>query len=176
MCNQIKRYCREGWPSKQEVAGAVQPYYSVSAEISIANGLLLRGSRIIIPASMRLSMLDKVHTGHQGITKCRERARQSIWWPGLSRQLDELVKNCLECSKAQKQRAQPLITSSFPELPWQIFATDLFEWKHQNYLLIVNYFSRYIEIALLKGTSADEVIRHTKSTFARHGIRELVIR
>ena len=175
VCNQIKRYCREGWPAKQEVAGAVQPYYSVSAEISIANGLLLRGSRIIIPASMQLSMLDKVHTGHQGITKCRERARQSIWWPGLSRQLDELVKNCPECSKAQKQRAQPLITSSFPELPWQKVATDLFEWKHQNYLLIVDYFSRYIEIALLKGTSADEVIRHTKSTFARHGIPELVI-
>ena len=108
VCNQIKRYCREGWPAKQEVAGAVQPYYSVSAEISIANGLLLRGNRIIIPASMRLSMLDKVHTGHQGVTKCRERARQSIWWPGLSRQLDELVKNCPECSKAQKQRAHNL--------------------------------------------------------------------
>ena len=108
VCNQIKCYCREGWPTKQEVAGAVQPYYSVSAEISIANGLLLRGSRIIIPASMRLSMLDKVHTDHQGVTKCRERARQSIWWPGLSRQLDELVKNCPECSKAQKQRAHNL--------------------------------------------------------------------
>ena len=175
VCEQIKTYCQEGWPSRHEVAGAVRPYYPVSAEISVENGLLLRGSRIIIPASMRLSILDKIHTGHQGITKCRERARQSVWWPGLSRQLEELVKNCPECIKSQKQRAQPLVSSSFPDLPWQKVATDLFEWKQENYLLIVDYYSRYIEIALLKRTTEEEVIRHTKSIFARHSIPEVIV-
>ena len=174
-CKQVKTYCKEGWPTRQEVPGAVLPFYSVSAEMSVENDLLLRGRRIVIPSCMRLSMLDKLHTGHQGITKCRERARESVWWPGLSKQLEELVKNCPECTKSQKQRAQPLIVSSFPELPWQKVATDLFEWKRENYLLIVDYYSRYIEIALLKGTSAEEVIKHTKSIFARHGIPELVI-
>ena len=124
---------------------------------------------------MRLEILDKIHTGHQGITKCRERARQSVWWPGLSTQLEELVKTCPECVKAQKQRAQPLVTSTFPELPWQKVATDLFEWRKESYLLIVDYYSRFIEIAQLKRTTADEVIRHTKSIFARHGIPEVVI-
>ena len=175
VCQQIKAYCEKGWPDRQALPGAVKPYYPVSAEISIEGGLLMRGSRIIIPASMRRSILDKVHTGHQGISKCRERARQSIWWPGLSKQLEELVKSCPDCYRVQKQRAQPLVPSVFPELPWQKVATDLFEWKHKHYLLIVDYYSRYIEIALLKQTSAEEVIKHTKSIFARHGIPEVVI-
>ena len=173
ICKQIQSYCRDGWPAKHKLAGAIRPYYPVRSEIAIANGLLLRGSRLLIPTTMRLEILDKIHAGHQGITKCRERARQSIWWPGLSNQLEELVKSCPKCVKAQKQRAQPLMTSTFPDLPWQRVATDLFEWK--NYLLIVDYYSRFIEVARLKRTTAEEVIRHTKSIFARHGIPEDVI-
>ena len=114
VCKQFIVYCRDGWPEKHELTGAIRPYYPVKTEIAVANGLLLRGSRLIIPASMRLEILDKIHTGHQGITRCSERARQSVWWPGLSRQLEELVKNCITCVKAQKQRAQPLVTTTFP--------------------------------------------------------------
>ena len=60
------------------------------------------------------ALLDKLHTGHQGISKCCERARQSIWWPGLSKQLEELVKCCSECCRAQNQRSEPLIPTSLP--------------------------------------------------------------
>ena len=41
-------------------------------------GLLVRGSRVVIPASLTVNILDKIHTGHQGITKCRERAKHSL--------------------------------------------------------------------------------------------------
>ena len=91
-------------------------------------------------------MLGKVHKGHLGIAKCRERARQSIWWPGMSTELEKVVKNGVECCKTQK-RHQPLIPSPLPDLPWQRVATDLYEWKQQMYLLVVDYYSRYIEIA-----------------------------
>ena len=53
--------------------------------------------------------------------------------------------------------------------------TDLFEWRKKNYLLIVDYYSRYIEISRLDRTTADEVISRTKSIFARHGIPEIVV-
>ena len=119
-------------------------------------------------------MLDRIHTGHQGITKCRERARQSIWWPGLSKQLEEMVKCCTECCKTQTQRFEPLIPSCLPELPWQKIGTDLFEWNQNTYLLIVDYYSHFIEISRLNRTTADEVIVHTKSIFARHGISRFI--
>ena len=53
--------------------------------------------------------------------------------------------------------------------------TDLFEWEKRNYLLVIDYYSQYIEIALLKRTTATEVIAHMKSIFARHGIPELIV-
>lgn len=132
-------------------------------------------SRVVIPAALRLEMLDRIHTGHQGISKCRERARQSLWWPGLSRQLEELVKNCSECRKFTNQRSEPLIPTALPDLPWQRVGTDLFELKGHSYLLIVDYYSRFIEVARLNRTTADEVISHTKGVFARHGIPEVVV-
>ena len=135
----------------------------------------MRGNRVVIPAALRLEMLDCLHTGHQGISKCRERARQSLWWPGLSRQLEELVKNCSVCRKCTNQRSEPLITTALPELPWQRVGTDLFEFKGQSYLLIVDYYSRFIEVALLNRTTAEEVILRTKGMFARFGIPEVVV-
>ena len=65
--------------------------------------------------------------------------------------------------------------SKLPELPWQKVGTDLFEWDKHMYVLIVDYYSRFIEIARLSGESAPEVINKTKSIFARHGIPETVI-
>ena len=67
-----------------------------------------------------------------------------------------------------------MLSSSLPELPWQKVGTDLFEWKKNHYLLIVDYFSRFIEISKLNRLTSDEIIIHTKSIFARHGIPEVV--
>ena len=172
VCQKLAEFCRSGWPDKRTLSTDLKPYLSVSAQLSVTNGLLLRGSRIIVPPSLRKTLLERLHSGHQGVTKCRERARQSIWWPGLSKQLDELVHNCPECLKSQRQRSQPLIPTPLPQLPWQKVASDLFEWKQETYLLVVDYFSRYIEIARLNRPTTTEVVIHLKSIFARHGIPE----
>ena len=174
-CQTIAEYCQFGWPEKHTVDAVVTPYYPIAAELSVENGLLMRGCHIVIPPPLRKEMLARIHTGHQGIVKCRERARQSVWWPGMSRELEELVKHCPECCKVLRQRAQPLMPSVLPDLPWQKVGTDLFEWRQRTFLLIVDYYSRYIEIARLNRATAEEVITHTKSIFARHGIPEVVI-
>ena len=135
----------------------------------------MRGCRIVVPPPLRKEMLARIHTGHQGIVKCRERARQSVWWPGMSRELEELVKNCPECCKTLRQRAQPLMPSVLPDLSRQKVGTDLFEWRQKTFLIIVDYYSRYVEIARLNRPTAEEVITHTRSIFARHGIPEVVL-
>ena len=175
VCQKLAQYCQAGWPEKKELIDGARPFYCVSSELSVQEGVLMRGNRIVIPTSLQNEMLDRIHTGHQGIVKCRERARQSVWWPGFSTQLGELVKNCRECCKVQLQRAEPLRPTALPSLPFQQVGTDLFEWEKKTYLLVVDYYSRFIEIALLNRTSAADVISHTKSIFARHGIPEVVI-
>ena len=174
-CKQLKQYCESGWPSKHKVPQLLKSYYSVSAELTVQQGLLMRNNRLVIPSSLRHDMLDRLHTGHQGITKCRRRAQQSVWWPGLSKQLEDLVTNCAECCKNRSQNAEPLIPTSFPKLPWQKVGSDLFMWKNSHYLLIIDYFSRYIEIAKLNSESSACVIKHMKSIFARHGIPQEVV-
>ena len=72
---QVARYCLDGWPEKKKLPGPVRAYSHVSAKLTVVMGLLMRGARIVIPESMRPEMLKKIHEGHQGITKCRERAQ-----------------------------------------------------------------------------------------------------
>lgn len=94
-CQLLFKYSKQGWPDK--VQGTVKQYKSVAAEITIQNDLLMRGCRIIIPIALRMEILDKLHSGHLGLVRCRQRANQSVWWPGLGNQLQELILNCRTC-------------------------------------------------------------------------------
>ena len=175
VCQEVTIYCQSAWPERKRLSKELLPYYQVRSEISVAEGLLMRQNRLIIPVGQRTEVLERIHEGHQGISKCRKRASQSVWWPGLSQDVEHMVSGCTECCKARIQHPQPLLTSPLPDLPWQKVGTDLFEWNKAAYLLIVDYYSRYIEIAKLSRPTAEQVIEHSKSIFARHGIPEVVI-
>ena len=119
--------------------------------------------------------MDKIHESHQGITKCRERAKTSVWWPGLSKQLEEVVYSCQTCSKLSNNTAEAAITSELPDRPWQKLAADMFELKGEPFLLVVDYYSRYVEVAKLTNTTSPSVIVHLKSMFARHGMPDYLV-
>ena len=175
VCKQVKKYCQSAWPCLSNLKGLVKSFTKIRQELSVNNGLLLRGNRLVIPNSLQSEILEKLHSGHQGLTKCRLRAKQSVWWPNIRQHIEEKVSKCPVCCKYRIQPAEPLIPSQFPERPWQKVGTDLFEWKKSNYLLVVDYFSRFIEVSKLSSTSSEAVIEHLKSIFSRHGIPETVM-
>ena len=144
---QLMTYCSEGWPDRSRLPGPLNPYWPERSELAIQQGLLMKGNRLVIPVSMRLDVLDRIHEAHQGIVKCRERAKASVWWPGLSKQLEEVVNKCPTCIKERVNAAEPEIPSDLPDRPWQKVAADLFELKGQPYLLVTDYFSRYVEVS-----------------------------
>ena len=127
VCRQIKEYCCEGWPDKHSLNDAMKPYWSSWGELSVVQNVLLKASRIVILSSMRLEILDKIHEGHQGITKCCEQAKNSVWWLGLIREIQDLVQQCRVCTLQRDNRRQPLITTPLPDRLWQIVDRDLFE-------------------------------------------------
>ena len=135
----------------------------------------MRGSRIVIPLSLRDEVLRSLHSSHQSIAKCRERSRQSVWWPRLSTQIEEMIADCPICARTHYNNAEPLLPTTLPDLPWQKVATDLYVRKEHTYILMVDYYSRYIETALLRDTTSQGVIQQLKSIFARHGIPEQVM-
>ena len=155
-CQQIVLYCQQGWPEKKELTRKLRQYYPVAAEISVVDDLLMCGSRIIIPFSMREkdTCWPSRHNKVQRTCSTICLVARHILGP---RRFSE----CEKCCISQKPCDQTLMPSKLPSLPWQKVATDLFEFKQRSYLLVVDYYSRFIEIALLNGTSADTVIQHT---------------
>lgn len=174
-CKRVAHYCLTEWPEKHGLRPDISPFWQVRAELHLAGDLLMKGERIVIPQALRGDMMNKLHEGHQGIFKCRARAQESVWWPGISAQIKETVDKCEICLRHRTQYREPLIQSTVPDQPWQKVGIDLFEWSKKNYLLIVDYFSRYIEVAELKVTSAESTIRAIKEPFAHHGYPETVV-
>lgn len=175
VCSAVIRYCQHGWPRREEIEDEVRPYWEVQGELTLHEGLLLYGSRIVVPASLQQATLCKLHQGHQGIHRCRLRARSSVWWPELSRQIASLVKQCPTCSRETTPHKEPLISSELPQYPWQKVASDLFMLDGTTYLLVVDYLSRYPEVIKLSSTTSRSIITALKSVFSRHGVPETLL-
>jgi transposase InsO family protein len=171
------RYTREGWPDYvTDVEDGLRDFYAVRNELSEHQGLLTRGNRIIVPALLHDDILRKIHEGHQGITKCRERAKAAVWWPGISARIKKMVEECKHCQeKKPTQPKEPLMTTELPQRAFQKCGADLLEFKGQSYLVLVDYYTRYIELAHLKKITATKVIKNMKDMFARQGIPEILV-
>jgi hypothetical protein len=137
-----------GWPqTRRAVEKYLQDLWNIRDDLFSANGLVLFGSRILIPKSLRKEMLTKVHGGHFGIEKCKSRVRQIIYWPNMSKDIEEAVSQCSTCSKFQRQQShEPLHQHEIPELPWQVLASNIFQLKGKLYLIMVDYYSKYPEV------------------------------
>ena len=173
----VIKFIHAGWPEHiSKVPVSIREYVQVKAELSEHNGLVLRGCRIVVPQPMRKEILQKIHEGHQGLAKCRERARSSVWWPGLSTEISSLVTSCQVCHELKRtQQKEPLIATPLPDRPWKRIAMDLCEYNHQNYLIISDYYSRFIEILHMPSTTSTQVILKLKAIFARFGVPDEVV-
>ena len=116
ICQQIKKYCLDKWPDKHQVSNAIKPYWSIRGELTIIQNILLKGKQLVIPTSLQSQTLNRIHEGHLGINKCRERAKISVWWPRLSTEIKQMVENCKICSKYRQQRPEPLIPTPSPNV------------------------------------------------------------
>ena len=86
--------------------------------LSVSQRLMLYDKKIVIPDNMDDEILNKIHVGNQGVNKCREWAEMCIWWPGISKDIKELVDNYEYCQEKRKaQRREPLHTTEMPTGP-----------------------------------------------------------
>ena len=136
----------------------------------------MKGDRIIIPEALRSQILDALHTGHQGETKCLLLARESVFWSGITNDIKQLVKDCDICSKFQPEQPKlPLMQPDLPTRPWEKLGTDIFEFKGLKYLMIVDYYSRFPVIRLLSDMSAETICNHFTSVLAEYGLPSIII-
>ncbi len=137
----------------------------------------MRGSqRIVVPHAMIDQMLQRMHEGHLGIEKCKKRARGALYWPNMNDHIAAMSQKCATCMKYRDhQPGEPLTPRERYDQPWMKVGCDLFYFQQKVYLLVVDYYSNYPEIATLSSETSTQVIRHMKAIFARHGIPAVVV-
>lgn len=176
ICSGLQRFCEKGWPEHEsKVPVHLREYWKERGNITVCGGFLLKDRRIIIPRLMRHEILQLIHEGHQGIGRCKARARDAVWWPTLNSEIDQLVTACERCAQTRVQRSEPLISTPTPSRPWQRVGADLFELEGRHYVLVVDYYSRFPEVISLTSTASTSVVAAVKSTFARFGIPDVLV-
>lgn len=113
-------HIQNAWPK-----GVCPQIDLVRADLCIANGLVLRQIRIVIPRPMRQGMLQHIHEGYLGKEKCKTRVREVVHWPGINKDSEEMILKCETClTHHHKQTIEPVLTADLPTAPWQKVAPD----------------------------------------------------
>ena len=167
----VKNCILHGWKN-----GQCPAYASFKDELCVINGIIFKGSRIVVPVSMRNEMLCRIHEGHLGQDKQKSMARSVLYWPNMNVHIEEMSNKCAVCQMYKPaQCKESYHTDDDITGPWDKVATDCFHFRGHDYLLLVDYYSNYPEIAKLASLSSSNVILHMKSSFARHGIPRVLV-
>ena len=166
----------QGWPNdKVKVPKAVQPYWNSRSELTVLDGIILKGNRIVVPPSMRSHMMNLIHESHLGIVKCKQRAREVLYWPNMNAEIEEMIKNCPNCAEFHMELAkQPLQPTPHPALLFQEISCDIFELRGDNFFISVDYYSQFILVNKLPNIRATTVIDVLNQIISVHGIPETI--
>ena len=177
MLQDLKLIVKASWPEhKQEAPRTTVPYWNCHDEISTANGIMFKGERVIVPKSMQADMLNLIHSSHMGEEKCKRRAKEVLYWPGMNAQIEDVVSNCHTCIMYQRSNMkEPLLCHEVPSCPWAKVGADIFNLHGNSYLVLVDYYSSFIEVNQLHNIKSNEIIMYCKFQFARHGIPDILI-
>ena len=173
----LTKTVQDGWPeTKADALPGAKPFWNYRDEITYHHGVLFKGSKVIIPSAMQANMLKLVHNSHLGVEKCKRHAKDVMFWPEMAAQITDVVLNCHTCSTHQRRNAkEPLLSHPTPSRPWERIAADLCEVNGQHYLVMVDYYSNFIEVDRLSETTSEKIIECCKCQFARYGIPDTFV-
>ena len=173
----LKRAVMTGWPNdKQALPPELGPYFPYRDEITVADGIVLKGERVVIPSGMRKTIKEKVHSSHLGINGCLRRARECLFWPNMTSDIRDFISSCSICRELEtRNQKETLMSHDIPDRPWAKIGTDLLSLFSNDYLITADYFSNFFEIDRLHNTTSAQVIKKLKAHFARYGVPEVVV-
>lgn len=148
--------------------GDLKQYGPFRHEYTYVNSLILRGSKLVIPTSLRPRMLQLAHEGHPGQSLMKRRLRERCWWPGIDQAAIDTCEACEGCRLVQlPDPPEPMMRRSLPDRPWVDIAIDfLGPMPSAEYILVViDYYSRYMELEVMSKITAQETIKRLKRIF-----------
>ena len=137
-----------------------QPFLKRKDELSVQDGCILWGSRVVIPPQGRLQVLEELHYGHPGVSRMKSLARGICWWPAMDAELEAKVQECVECQANRKAPAAvPLHAWEWPERPWaRIHIDHAGPFRGKLFLVVVDAHSKWMDVMIVRNG-----IRHVKT-------------
>lgn len=123
---------------------------------------------------MRNEMLQRLHASHMGQTKMYALAQTSVWWPGLRDDIATISDTCAHRAESRPNKSEPLITTPLPSKPWEKVGVDLLKKNAKWFIVMVDYYSKFIELSHQSKLDTRTIIQRLETTFAHHGIPDVV--
>ena len=165
---------QNGFPAARDKADAsVAPYWNIRNELSVDDGIVLYGPRIVIPKSARREVLDSLHDSHQGIDRTKSRARQSVYWPGINNDISTTVASCNKCQeRLPSLQREPLRSEPLPSRVFEDVSADFFHYTGRDYLVYVDRLSGWpVIFHFPKGkTTSRHTIQACRRAFVELGV------
>ena len=168
----VMRYTREGWPSKDtEIDPEVLKFRKLSDSLSICNGCLIHGRRVVIPQSLQPQILDLLHLGHFGMERMKQLARTAVYWPGIDSAIEMASRRCTSCAEHQNQPSKPPVHPwMLPEKPWSRLHLDhAINFMGRDWLVITDAYSKYPCVHPTSSTSTRATLDLLEEDFAHFG-------
>ena len=171
----VLRYTRAGWP--QEVKEELKPFSNRRKELSVEEGCILWGMRVVVPTKLLKQVLSELHQGQLGVVRMKTLARSHIWWPGLDQEVEEMVKACTACQEVINTPAvAPLHPWIWPDTPWARIHVDFAGPFHgKTYLVIVDAHSKWPEVIEMKSATAASLIVELRRVFSVFGLPQQLV-
>ena len=171
----LSRYINTGFPcDKKNLLTDLEEFWNYRDTLSIENGLITCGSRIIVLYKMRAEMLQYIHEGHQGKERCLLWARNTVFWPKITYDIQELIERCIICQEHGKFQSIIGTTQELPPFPWYTLATDIFYWKRMDCLIVADVFSKYFLVRKLANSSSAAVCAEIATIVTELGLPHII--
>ncbi|XP_055522681.1 uncharacterized protein K02A2.6-like [Wyeomyia smithii] len=157
----IKALRSDEWPVE------LYRYQAFRRELGIVDGMVIRDERLVLPVKLRARALEIAHRGHPGVVSMRRSLRERVWWPCMDNDVTKKIQQCHGCAVVSRQNPpEPMMRKEMPERAWQQIAIDFFSAKEcATFLVIVDYYSRFLKVIEMKGTTASKTIEALESVF-----------
>ena len=160
-----------GWLDRvHDVPWIACHFWGTWDEITVENGILLKGDRVCIPPELYERMLSDLHGNHTAIEKMIHLSQNTVYWPKFDADIADYVNHSKTCTQHKaKQAVQPMLPRDVPDSPWQELATDFFTYNHKEYLLIADTFSKDPFTYQTSSKTAESIIKKLQNLTSQYG-------